>query len=113
MTIITKTDFESLLNDHPELTTHGFGVDDELHYEQFLICCQFLSQLKRRKMVNRQWHSYRLKHVIERWAQVKEVKITYFCEGACVAAGIYLGFDYKRYKKTTHFLFGISRRSRV
>ena len=121
---ITKNEFERLLDNNPELTTHGFGVDAEYRYDvkkeradlfnlydEFLVCCQFLSQLNRRKTANRRWHTYRVKHKIERWASSRGVKPHYIPEGACVAAAVYLGFNFKHYKKYPHILLNISEKS--
>ena len=110
----TKLEFERLLHTNPDLTTHGFGTDDNnkdsfdiersnIHdcFGEYEICLQYLAAQKR---LDKKATSYWLKHQVEHWARENGLIPDYIREGAFVAAVIAMNLPYKRVKNSTHIL---------
>jgi hypothetical protein len=120
-------DFKNIVDQHPDLTTHGFGVDsgfnsnfqterNALYYcfDEFLVCCDWWALVLKRKGINtRPGQSYHLKHKAENWAETHGYKTTYFHEGAFIAAAIYNGFNYRPSNKSTSAWFNISSNTKI
>ena len=95
---------QKVIDQVPRLTNFGIGLwnnstdpvqmkgsqetllSNEVEFEQ---ACQWLSNIKKRKTINRMSSSYGLKHVAER------VMGCGFSNGTFIAAAIHCGFDYK------------------
>jgi hypothetical protein len=113
------TQYNNFIDEHPELTTIGFGVDhnynydhktehDNLknHYEAFLVCLDMIQngcELTKNKKAR--IGSYTLKHQAERYSRDVLKQDTYVPEGAFVAAVVYLDLPYKRSKENKPGIF--------
>lgn len=88
-------DLEKILQKEPTLTPNGIEKTitgdkfDAEHLRQIETCIEWLKTKKTQKNINRKAGSYGIKHIIER-----ELK-TYVCNGAFIAAVIYLGIPYE------------------
>ena len=118
---MTELDYIRFLDRHPELTTHGFGVDrdqiydvkilhEELknYYDVFSLCvdmlknCYDIAAGKKNEM-----DSYSLKHKAEKYIDKVLHKAMYVPEGVLVAAVVFLFSSYKRSKRGTGILIGL------
>ena len=120
----SMTNFERVITEHPELTASGFTVDSDdtqftmkerealfTFYNEFLVCCEFASHLRKQQSVSRNTSSYGLKHVVERWAKKGGILPNYIPNGVFIVAMICMGFDYKRIKNSHNAYFNVSIKS--
>ncbi|HEY6191349.1 MAG TPA: hypothetical protein VI215_03385 [Bacteroidota bacterium] len=105
----TIEEFYNLIDEHPELTVEGFGVQShpwnyetrrsQLYnqFEPFQASMDFLSNEKNYAHLEDDMRgSFRLAHVIgEYWFNLNERNL-FISEGAVIAALIHLGLPYKR-----------------
>jgi len=86
-------EIQNVIEKHPNLTAHGFGVGPAVHPEEFKLCVTWLSERDlriRRRTINYKLSSYTWKHIVER--SVKE----YISNGAFICAALHLGFKMKK-----------------
>jgi hypothetical protein len=106
---MTKDDFIKLIDDNPELTTDGFGINTcfcktEAEKESTLIesrkdlyskpqefqyCVDFL---KANPHIESWKHSYNLKHDVERFIESKGKTTPWIPQGVFILAAIYMGY---------------------
>lgn len=131
---MTQSEYNNIIDSHPTLTAHGFGVDQISYYtekqrtaliqrerpalynyyEDFLKSVEYLKLLKRRKSVNnRVGTTYGLKHKVERWVYRHTNIPCYIHEGAFIAAAIALGFTMKPQRGSTSVYLNISNNAKV
>ena len=95
----TAEDFNKILNRYPNLTANGFGNPSESDFQsarqdlqnllsEFQCSCVYLSRRRKAKPFKMDFTSYGLKHMAERQFG------TYVSNGALIAAGLHLGFEY-------------------
>jgi hypothetical protein len=120
--------YNNFIDEHPELTTIGFGVDHNYnydhktehenlknHYEAFLVSLDMIQKVYQ-LTENKKYRtgSYTLKHQAERYARNVLKQDTYVPEGAFVAAVVYLELPYKRSKENKPGIFmNVKATSRV
>jgi len=73
-------------------------------FEEFQFSCDFLSKCKKRKTPNEKMGSYKLKHFVEKWADM------YISNGAFIAAVIHCQIPYKKYNDSPNISVAISSR---
>lgn len=124
---MTHDDFIKVINDNPNLTTHGNGVDDgkpqtfateranllSLH-DETNICEEFLSKCKRTELPQESVGStYRIKHLVEQYHWREYNKGIYIPEGAVHVAAIHLGFKMSPKGQTTSIYLNISSKTKI
>jgi hypothetical protein len=92
--IMTQEQFQKLIDDNPELTTHGFGINEaeiearkELYSKQpeFQFCIDFLTE---HPHIENWKHSYNLKHDVERFIESTGKTPPWIPQGAFILAAI-------------------------
>lgn len=126
--------FINIIDSHPDLTTHGFGIDEisynseeekaelfqrernELYKkeEEFNLCREYLSNLQKRSTINpKSRTSYSFKHDVQHYAKRHRLEPTYISEGAFIAAAIAEGFLMEPVPERTSVRLNISLRSKI
>jgi len=90
--IANKKDLDKVIAEHPELRLYP-QINPEAHIdydivERFKATCKWLTQVKKRKTVNRLRSAYGLKHIAER-------EIGYITEQTFTAAAVHMGFTHQ------------------
>lgn len=80
-------------------------------FSEFRICCKWLQGCNQRKTINTSLSSYRLKHMVEKWARKTGRGDQYVSNGAFIAAAIHMGFDWKPVFDSPNVMFNISGKS--
>ena len=110
---------KQIMHENPQLTADGIGAlpgcdfdqarkDLETMQPEVDVCCQFLSQ---NPNLPANCHSYRHKHMVEYWAQERDLKPTYIPEGAFVAALLSMEIPFWVYNGGPHVVLGHERRN--
>lgn len=119
--VIIRTLLEPIIEANPWLTTHGFGVPrhrystaeafrEEMESsrqefskdktcDQFELALIMLQRCERRKTLNRDFHTYNLKHTAENLSREMEFRTeldNYISNGVFIAAALYEGFEVRR-----------------
>ena len=118
--VVIRALLDVILAENSILTMHGFGAPrdrtwvtdygavveqsrqefyEDRSCDQFELALLFLQRAERRKTLNRELSSYRLKHVAENIARDFKVRTdlrNYVSNGAFIAAALYEGFEVKR-----------------
>lgn len=109
--VTTKTEFLEIVEKHPELTAHGYGVQRDPHlgstyrqtfdnmrqelrdsYDAFLGCLEWIDE---HPDFESGWSSYTLKHEVENWTETQGRRV-YVPQGASIAAAINKGLLTRR-----------------
>ena len=114
---LTKKDLMKAMEKEPGLTDQGIawkapGEDFERsraglagNLKDFKFCCNWLSQCKQIKTINRQvGSSYALKHLAEAWSG------RHLSNGSFIAAVIHLGIPYQTFSDTPNICLALSSR---
>jgi hypothetical protein len=123
-----------IMEHHPELTAHGFGVD-ELSYsteaekqdviareraylatcaEAFDVACDFFKEVRPRATINKKlWNSYVGKHWVEKFARTRDYGRVYIPEGAYIAAALWERFTAERIPGSVHVYLNISSKTKI
>ena len=124
---MTHEEFIKAINDNPNLTTHGNGVDNgtqqtfvteranllNLHDEANM-CEEFLSKCKRTVLPQKSvGTTYRIKHLVERYISREYNRPQYIHEGAVHVAALHLGFVSKPAGDTTSVYLNISKKTKI
>ena len=124
---MNQDEFLKILNDNPNLTTHGFGTEKgteqafqteraklfSLHTEVNM-CEEFLSKCIRTELPQESVGStYRIKHLVEKYHWREYNKGMYIPEGAVHVAALHLGFKMKPKRQTTSVYLNISRKTKI
>jgi len=109
---VIETDFQQLVNSHPELTATGYGIDVQFYpegtpeydsrsaserpllyqlYPQYAYCCDWL--MTKPKMLISRRNSHGFKHDVERWLTSVGVKHNYIPQGAFILAALTNGYQ--------------------
>lgn len=80
-------------------------------YREFTLCCEWLQSCTTRKTINDSISSYRLKHMVEAWAEKTGRDDCYVSNGVFIAAAIHMGFDWKPDFDSPNVRFNISGKS--
>ena len=124
---MTHDEFLKAINDNPNLTTHGNGVDNgtqqtfvteranllNLHDEANM-CEEFLSKCRKTVLPHKYaGTTYRIKHLVERYHWREYNKSMYIPEGAVHVAAIHLGFVSKPAGDTTSVYLNLSKKTKI
>jgi hypothetical protein len=124
---MTYEEFIKIINDNPNLTTHGNGVDDGTPqafateraslfnlYDEAKMCEEFLSKCKRTVLPQKSvGTTYRIKHLVEQYTMREYDKPMYIPEGALHVAATHLGFVSKPAGDTTSVYLNISSKTKI
>lgn len=122
---MTREEYTDFIDKYPELTTHGFGVDNKTyskekeherlkdHFEAFQASCHMLeNNFSTKPLRKHTYNSYSLKHAAEYYSENVLKNRVYVPEGALVAAVLYLGLPHQRFKRKTCILVKLQNLNR-
>jgi hypothetical protein len=124
---MTKEEFLKIIEENPNLTAHGFGVDKGWDndfdieranvvnlYEEALACEEFLQKCIRTEKPQKDIGStYHIKHLVEKYMDLECNRPIYIPEGAVHIAAIHLGFKMIPKEDTTSVYLNISKRTKI
>lgn len=112
-------EYTELIEKHPELTTHGFGItldprtphtteereqawkelraDLFRRHQEFEYCCQYIAQnpdLPGKRI------AYHWKHRVENWLQSNKMRPDYIPQGVFILAALHMGYRVHRIRKS-------------
>ena len=87
---------KNILDNDPDLKSHGFSSKDKINEQAFWYCIEWLREQKVAKTFSSNQTSYSLKHLVEAWLRSKPNKpYRYISNDDLIAAAVFLKIPVK------------------